>query len=63
MWGCFIGNKLGPLVRFPQGKIKSQEYCKLLEEHLLPFLNNLDEEDSIFIEDNAPIHKSRFTTA
>ena len=62
MWGCFVGNKLGPLVCFPEGKIKSKEYCNLLEKSLLPFLKTLnDKEDAIYMEDNAPIHKSRYT--
>ena len=64
MWGCFVGNKLGLLVCFPKGKIASKEYCNLLNISLLSFLNTLDnKEDAIYMEDNEPIHKSRYTTA
>ena len=64
MWGCFVGNKLGPLVCFPKGKIVSKEYYNLLNISLLSLLNTLDnKEDAIYIEDNAPIHKSRYTAA
>ena len=57
IWGCFVKNKLGPLVKL-EGKITANVYVKeILEKHLLPFINNLeDKENYIFQEDNAPIH-------
>ena len=60
MWGCFVGKHLGPIVLFPKGKINSKRYCELLEEHLLPFLSTLPK-NTIFVQDNAPIHTSKYT--
>ena len=61
MWGCFIGNKIGPLVLCP-GKMNSEKYCAILEEHLIQFLKKL-EGNPLFMEDNASIHKSQYTAA
>jgi transposase len=61
MWGCFVGNKLGPLVLCP-GSMNSEKYCAVLEEHLVPFLKKL-KGNPLFMEDNAPIHKSQYTAA
>jgi transposase len=60
MWGCFQGNTLGPLVLCPSGKMKAKDYCGLLEDSFLPFWNNL-EDDSIFMEDGAPIHTAKYS--
>ena len=54
MWGC-------PLVLCP-GTMNSEKYCAVLEEHFVPFLKKL-KGDPLFMEDNAPIHKSQFTAA
>ncbi len=60
VWGCFIKNKLGPLVRL-EGRITAKIYIEeILEKHLLPFVNDLENNDNcIFQEDNAPIHTAR----
>jgi hypothetical protein len=60
IWGCFVKNKLGPLVRL-EGRITANVYIEeILKKHLLPFVNNLEnKEDYIFQEDNAPIHTAR----
>ena len=60
VWGCFVKNKLGPLVRL-EGRITANVYIEeILEKHLLPFINNLEnKENYIFQEDNAPIHTAR----
>jgi transposase len=60
MWGCFQGNKMGPLALCPKGKMDSAKYCNVLEQHLLPFWDNLDY-GSIFMEDNACIHTSKYS--
>ena len=57
VWGCFCNNKLGPLVLI-EGTLNSDKYIELLEEHLLPFLNDLGIENHIFQDDNAPCHAS-----
>jgi len=60
VWGCFCNNKLGPLVLI-EGTLNSDRYIELLEEHLLPYLNNLGIENHIFQDDNAPCHASNKT--
>jgi len=59
VWGCFSKNNLGPLVKL-EGKITATVYMNVLENYLLPFINNLDDQENfIFQEDNAPIHTAR----
>lgn len=40
VWGCFINNRLGPLV-LVEGTLNADRYIELLEEHLLPFYRDL----------------------
>ena len=59
VWGCFSKNNLGPLVKL-KGKITATVYMNVLENYLLPFINNLDDQENfIFQEDNAPIHTAK----
>ena len=60
MWGCFRGNTLGPLVLCPSGKMNANNYCSLLEESFLPFWGNLSN-DTLFMEDGAPIHTAKYS--
>jgi len=60
VWGCFCNNKLGPLV-LVEGNLNSDRYIELLKEYLLPYLNNLNIENPIFQDDNAPCHASNKT--
>src|SRR4051812_26652825 len=60
VWGCFQGNKLGPLALCPKGRMNSTKYCSILEEHFIPFWNNLDY-PTIFMQDGAPPHTSNYT--
>ena len=62
MWGCFAGNKLGPLTLCPEGRMDSVKYCSVLEESFIPFWNTLPK-DAIFMEDGAPCHTSKFSNA
>lgn len=62
MWGCFIGDRLGPLVLCPEGKMNSVKYCSVLEESFLPLWRSLPD-GSIFMEDGAPCHTSKFSKA
>jgi len=55
-WGCFCSDGIGPLVPV-EGKITAEKYKLLLEKNLLPFLKRLNR-PIIFMQDNAPIHKS-----
>jgi len=61
IWGCFQGNRLGPVTAIEKGKINSAKYCKILEDTFLPYLKTLDK-DSIFMQDNASIHCSKYTS-
>ena len=40
VWGCFVGNKLGPIVSI-DSSITGDKYVSLLEENLLPYLDAL----------------------
>lgn len=58
IWGCFVKNKLGPLVVL-DGKITGEVYKNLLDSHLLPFIESLDETITFsFQDDNAPVHRA-----
>jgi hypothetical protein len=58
VWGCFVGDKLGPLVCIDD-RITQDIYIELLRQNLAPFIDSLTE-DSItnltFQQDNAPPH-------
>jgi transposase len=63
IWGCFAGNKLGPIV-FVDGKINSDVYMGILQENLLPFIDALVADgpaSPIFQQDNASSHVSNRT--
>ena len=63
LWSCFINNVKGPLVPM-EGRATTNAYIELLETHLVPFMNNLEEygiTNATFQQDNAPIHKAHRT--
>jgi transposase len=63
VWGCFIGNKLGPLV-FIDGTVEKHTYVQLLEQNLLPFIKILHEDgihNIVFQQDNASPHTAKIT--
>lgn len=62
MWGCFAGDKLGPLTLCPEGRMDSAKYCSVLEESFIPFWSTLPD-DAVFMEDGAPCHTSKFSKA
>ena len=57
VWGCFTQKRMGLLVLI-EDKLNANGCNKLLAENLLPFINELKEEDVdgifTFQEDNAP---------
>jgi hypothetical protein len=58
VWGCFVGNKLGPIVSL-DGSITSDKYVSLLRENLLPYLDALAADGITgitFQQDNAHAH-------
>ena len=63
IWGCFVGNKLGPIV-FVDGSIKKEEYIAILEQNLLQFIDALTADglqDIVFQQDNARPHTANLT--
>jgi len=63
MWGCFIGNKLGPIALF-KGMVNQHVYMDVLRENLLPFINALYEDgftDFTFQQDGASPHTAKKT--
>ena len=58
VWGCFVKNKLGPLVIL-EGRITGAVYQELLENHLMPFIDDLGDDNTfLFQDDNAPVHRA-----
>ena len=58
VWGCFVSNKLGPIVSI-DGSVTGDKYTTLLHEHLLPYFDALacDRITGItFQQDNACSH-------
>jgi len=63
IWACFIGDKLGPLV-FIDGTVNKETYIGMLEEHFVPFLEALYDDDPAarhFQQDNATPHTAKKT--
>ncbi|GBC03349.1 hypothetical protein RclHR1_05080015 [Rhizophagus clarus] len=59
VWGCFAKNQLGPLIQVSRS-ITGLVYINILENHLLPFYNNLENNLQYFFQDdNAPVHRAR----
>jgi len=60
VWGAF--HKTGTLdLCFTSSRMKSKDYIKVLEDRLLPFLEENGERDFVYMQDNAPIHRSQET--
>ena len=63
IWGCFVGNKLGPIV-FIDGTIRKEAYIAILEQNLLEYIDVLtidDLRDIVFQQDNARSHTAKLT--
>ena len=59
VWGCFTGKGLGPLIRV-EGKMNHQDYINILENALLPFIQeNFSTNHYKFQDDNAPVHTAK----
>ena len=56
-WGCFSRLGLGPLAAI-EGSMNSESYQEILDELLLPELRAAGV-PMVFMQDNAPCHKSR----
>lgn len=60
VWGAFSYHGYTDLVRI-NGNLKSQGYCNIINNRLIPKLNTLLPFGGFFQQDNAPIHVSRAT--
>ena len=63
VWGCFVGDKLGPIV-FPSDSVNQDVYIELLRTHFEPFVEALAVDGQInleFQQDNARPHVSKRT--
>jgi hypothetical protein len=60
IWGCFTCFGVGPLVQL-EGRLAATDYIHVLETHLVPFLESLNNKAFIFQDDNAPIHTAKKT--
>ena len=59
VWGIISHHGLGPLV-LVQGRMNSNQYCRrILRSEVIPYLQN--NPDLIYQQDNASIHRSRYT--
>jgi hypothetical protein len=58
IWGCFVGNKLGPIVSI-DGSVTGDKYTTILHDTLLPYLDALANNGITGItlqQDNAQSH-------
>ena len=58
IWGCFVGNKLGPIISI-EGSIDSNKYTSILHDNIIPYLDALTADGItgiIFQQDNAWTH-------
>ena len=63
VWACITADGPGPLT-FVNGAIDSKKYVNILEEHLIPFLDEIPLSKRfqvVFQQDNAPPHSSQYT--
>jgi transposase len=60
VWGCMGWNGVRQLAEV-QGKMNAEQYVSILEDHMLPSLeeSGIDEEKVIFQQDNDPKHTSK----
>jgi len=59
LWGCLTFNGVGTLA-FIDGNINAKKYEEILEDNLWPVVARLfPQENYIFQDDNAPVHRAR----
>ena len=60
IWGAF--SSYGKLeIEFIHPKMDAQDYQKVLEKKLLPYLRNLPNNSMVFMQDNASVHTATAT--
>lgn len=58
VWAAFSMHGKTPLIKI-SGRMNSKDYNDMLEDNLIPFVDEFHAEDLIFQQDNAAIHVSR----
>ena len=60
IWAVFSSSGKTPIC-FISSRMNSEIYCQLLEEVLIPFSENIMDENMVFQQDNAACHASKST--
>lgn len=60
VWGAFCSSGVLRLA-FTTCRMKSEDYQKILQDHLIPFLRQHRTQEFTFMQDNASVHASRST--
>ena len=60
IWACFSYEGKSQLY-FVEGNLDSSKYCTILEQTMLPFLENNHTNGAVFQQDNASCHVSEYT--
>ena len=63
IWGCLVGNKLGPIT-FVSGMVNKDVYIDILKDTFLPFIDALAADgltNIVFQQDNATSHTAKRT--
>ena len=59
-WGCFSYGGVGPLVKCTT-TVTANGYQQILQQHLIPWLNQNNINNYLFQQDNAPPHSAKST--
>ena len=65
VWGCFVGNKLGPIVSI-EGSVNADKYISILHDNFIPYLDALTADGitgTTFQQDNARAHTCKKSQA
>ena len=57
VWGCISCDGVGTIAKV-EGRMKGSDYIRLLSKHLLPYMRSMGS-NYIFMDDNAPCHRSK----
>ena len=57
VWGCISCDEIGWITKV-EGRMNGKDYIGLLSRHLLPYMQSM-ESRCVFMDDNAPCHRSQ----
>ena len=62
IWGCITWHGVGTITAVDQGNINAQKYQQILDDNLWPVIaQHFQNDQYIFQDDNAPVHRARST--